>query len=283
VDAVADVLPDHLQAPRRIGLPKLDVETSLLAPIAPSFVNFHRHTESTAPYTAPSSASSARLLALTEQAQSLTHATLGVFGGAAPGSLDIFWPDPQTLKAKHVASSTSPWSNTQALTGPGAESALVDDLAEPQSRGQGAVATLPNTLTAKERKFEACARFSTVQSSRRPSSTLNARANRAAQAQAEFEREVARGTAARRHAAKLAPAILTFVLESGVSPTDVNARVRASTSGINWREPCGTIRHYTCPLCGRSFDRPSGLHVHGRKHTGHRRTRLLRHAGRRLC
>jgi hypothetical protein len=98
---------------------------------------------------------------------------------------------------------------------------------------------------------------------------------KAAWAQDESQREIARRTPRRRGAA-LPPAGEPSASERGTY-ADAEARDRAFVAGVGLkrRKPIHATHKHVCPLCRRAFNRPSGLRVHEYSHIGHRRTSLL--------
>jgi hypothetical protein len=94
-------------------------------------------------------------------------------------------------------------------------------------------------------------------------------------AQDDSQRETARRTPRRRRGA-LPPAGEASASERGTY-ADADARDRAFVAGVGVkrRKPIHATHKHVCPLCRRTFNRPSGLRVHEYSHIGHRRTSLL--------
>jgi hypothetical protein len=65
------------------------------------------------------------------------------------------------------------------------------------------------------------------------------------------------------------------VSASGITVAGWNKNKRSAantdSSSQKKKKPCDTDRKHVCPRCGRAFNRPSSLRVHGHAHTGFRR------------
>jgi hypothetical protein len=108
-------------------------------------------------------------------------------------------------------------------------------------------------------------------------------ATRAAHAQAEFEDEIRAPLNASvqpgdgDRCSSESDDSLSPLSSTEHAPWSINvfpATDSGSTSAVKRKKPCDVEPKHVCPRCGRAFTRPSSLRVHGRAHTGFRRTLL---------